>query len=108
MRFQRGREHEIVRLPFSPGFVRICRSSGNSNQRFAREGIDRLATSAILNREQTELVKIETARIDRRLTRLAILSITGRTRCGLRFRLRNRNYKCANQSDVEISHGRAG
>jgi len=107
MRFQRGREHEIVRLPFSPGFVGVCRSSGNSNQRLAREGIDRFATSAILDREQTELAKIETARIDRRRTRLASLSITGWTRCGLRVRMRNRNYKCANQSDVEISHGRA-
>jgi len=87
-------------------FAGICRSSSDSNQRLTRKGIDRFATSAILNGEQSKLTKIQAARVNRRLVRLVILSATGRTRCGERdrARLRDRNYKRADQGDVEMSH----
>jgi len=96
VRFQRRRENEIIRLPFSSGFISICRSASDSDQRFARKSVDRFAPSAVLDREQPELMKIKPARVWCWLERVSIL--------GGRLKEPNRNQECSRQGEVEMSH----
>ena len=80
MRFQGGGQNEVVRLPFSPSFVGVRRSSGDSNQRLTGKRVDRLSPPTVLNREQTELMEIQAARVGRWDVGFWILS----GRCGER------------------------
>src|SRR5207245_6106034 len=73
MRFKSCRQDEIIRRPF-PGAAGICRSSRDSDQRFFGEGVDRFASSVILNGEQTELFEIERAAVAGRLLRMTNLA----------------------------------
>ncbi len=99
MRFQGGGKNEIVRLPFAPGFVGMCRSASDSDQRFARKSVGRFAPSAVLDRKQPELMKIKPARVWCWLERVSIL--------GGRLKEPNRNQECSRQGGVEMSHARA-
>jgi hypothetical protein len=61
---QRG-QNEIVGLPFASGLIRICRSSCDADERFARERVDRFPAPAILNGKYTEVSKIERRSVSR-------------------------------------------
>jgi hypothetical protein len=60
-RLEQGRQDKVGRRPIPSRLVRICRSSGDSDECFARKGVDRFAATAVLDGKQTELFVIEFA-----------------------------------------------